>query len=169
MEVNASLNCCNYVELLGFNGKADATDEDINDATVYNMKAGVLAVADFMDAWEKPEYAAGSVFMTCAWDKYKKGDKEVAHLDVWSQPGAVGRKASTYKARMTRFIKYIKLHGLGTVHSVPDVTNPNHMSTIRTRIWHVDNKALIAWAADQEEPMKRGGIWDDDIDYGEAY
>ncbi len=145
-----SIQCCNFMELVGFNGDSNRVDYDIFDDGVWNLKAGILAVAYMMNAWGDQPEGVGSVFMTVAWDKYEDNAPEMEHIDPWAR--GHGRDGTKFCRRMRRFIKYIHNNGLGKVHSVPDTTNPNHNSRVRTRIWHVDQKAVRLWAKDYDRP-----------------
>lgn len=162
MQLHDVLNCCNYMELVGFNGADMKNDFDIFDDRIFNIRAGVLAVASQLQAWDEGStQGLGSVFMTCAWDRYADTDPEVAHIQSWAR--GHGRKGRQYCGQLRRFIKYIHDNGLGKVHAIPDTTNPNHMSRIRTRIWHVNNKAVRKWAQGYVRPDERNcNIWGGD-------
>jgi hypothetical protein len=136
MEVHESISCCNFVELVGFNGEEDRKDYDIYDSNVYNTRAGVLAVAKFAGAAryaECPE--VGSVFMTTAWDDPEFDDGQQDQT----------RPEELYRGRMERMKRYIKDNKLGWCHEIPLLVNPNHDSTIMTVIWEICYDGLCEW------------------------
>ena len=153
MEVQEGMACCNYLELVGFNGKENINDEDPNDAQVYNILGGIRAVANAAGVWNNGDRLnVGSLFMTVAWDR---PEGNLQGLQPWERYNpAKPRVESILKARIRKFCKFIRDHNLGTTHCIPDTINPNHESGITTRIWHLNADGLRAFVATQG--------WDDE-------
>jgi hypothetical protein len=144
MKVRDTIDCCNYVELCGFNGWDNPADWDLHDPESWNKRAGVLAIAERAGAHEGwGEYGeVGSVLMTVAWDN--PDEEHWTNLNDYYMEDHY-RDRETLVPRMEAMRRYIRYHGLGTTHKIPDTINPNHGTGIMTVIWHVNYVGLAEW------------------------
>lgn len=53
-----------------------------------------------------------------------------------------GVKASKY---VEEFAQFVAKEGLGDIHKLPDLTNPNSSNILDVQMWAVDKKAVKAW------------------------
>ena len=59
--------------------------------------------------------------------------------------GVISPKWATFKKFETDLSNFVKEHGLGTVHVIPEFYNPNSHNMVRTTVWGLDLKAYTVF------------------------
>jgi hypothetical protein len=129
MQVNIDINCCAYAELIGFNDKPEGEDHYGGGGTWEGSKEAVRLVAQ-QCCYDDDDPDASLILMTYAWDR---------------KPQVEWRQKSYGKRRMDDFLRYIERHNLGRVTAIPQHTNPNHNSCVKSYVWAISRRGIDKW------------------------
>lgn len=163
---------CGFVELVGFNGRAD--DADLFDGGAYHSPENMLGCVilhgfDWMTEEEEDELSLdnerptfGACLISCAWDPEDEGQYD--RLEPWQQPDWEDmRQEEEMVDRLYAFMDFIRKHDLGTFTLAPAFLNPNHETGVLSAIWIPNQFKLMEWAAKYppsiEEVNQKLGGW----------